>query len=160
WSFFESLWLSPYFVSDDGKCVAHLSWRYVDDPVPRKTDCIVFRNQDGPFRSYTFDELCPNPANTWLSGDGSIPNILQMEWYTEASQDGDLLRVSTTDLYEYTFSLSDGGIVRKRLLWGNLLYHPLRVLLLAGIGALAVVVLRRLIRYCRTRPRFTAINPT
>jgi hypothetical protein len=127
WSFSkEYFYESPIFLSNDGKVVAILAWKYMnldelDEQKRRqfwsKGKCIQFWNSEGEFKSYQFAELCPTPQKKdhWEGPIGDNGGI----WFTQAIQEDDTFRVQTTDSYEYTFSLKNGSILEKQLILKN-----------------------------------------
>jgi hypothetical protein len=138
------VWHYPFLLSNDGNVVVTLRWENVLEKHLADGTCIEFWNRDGVFKAYTFAELCPDPARTWICGSGQIGFFVRT-WYTQLDQDADTFHVRTTDLYEYTFSLADSQILSTRIVWVNLLYKPsfyVALLLLA-------VVVRRIVRYRR-----------
>jgi hypothetical protein len=67
-------------------------------------------------------------------------------WYDGAACDGGAFSVRTTDLYEHRFSLRDGRVVGRRLVWRKLAGKPVGVccalVSLASIWLMAVRVFR------------------
>lgn len=120
WTFSQSVGLGPFFLSDDGKIVVRLAWEFVGVEDLGDMTCIQFRNKDGVFKSYTFAELCPNPARPGLF-EPSPAGSFWRKWYYEAEQEPNSLRLQTSDLYEYTFSFADGSILGKQLVPSNFL---------------------------------------
>ncbi len=139
WSFGRSVWQEKHFVSDNGKVVAVVTWRYVQVNELDHATCIEFWNKRGKFREYKFAELCPNPARLfWESGPvGSF----WRKWYSVADSNENILRVRTTDQFEYRFSLDDGRILETKRIalpwWAWVLVATL------GVGmAITLVTLR------------------
>lgn len=120
WSFEGVIWLGPAFLADDGNSVAVISWEHVQVEGLREETCIRFRNKGGLLKSYTFGEICPNPRRQGWFERGPVGSFWRV-WYSNAEQKGNLLRVATTDLYEYTFSLENGSIVATRFQVGSFL---------------------------------------
>jgi hypothetical protein len=54
WSFSKPIWHAPFFLSNDGKVVTSAAWKFVRTYDLHDTDCVLFRNKDGVFRSYSF----------------------------------------------------------------------------------------------------------
>lgn len=110
WSFQRPVWLQKYFLANDGKTVAVVASHFVPSDNLHDGVCIEFWNETGKVREHTFAELCPNPARSFFEGPVGLH---WRKWYTEAESDGDMLRVKTTDEFEYEFSLEDGNIATR-----------------------------------------------
>jgi hypothetical protein len=150
WTFSKHVWHYPFLLSNDGLVVATLAWKYVKVETLDHATCLEFWNKDGIFKSYTFTEICPHPARTELVGIGPIGDFWRT-WYTDLEQDGDTFRVRTTDLYEYSFALTDGSIQRRWLIPSNLFYNVWFDLVLIAIMLVGIVWACR--RWRRNRRR-------
>ena len=115
WSFDRPVWQEQHFLSDDGRTVGVVAWRFVKLDELSDGVCVEFWNRDGLFREYTFAELCPNPGNFYIES-GPVGDFWR-KWYSRVDGDGTHLRVRTTDEYEYTFALDNGRIVEKSRIW-------------------------------------------
>jgi len=139
------VWLGPIFLSNDGKVVAAASWKFLQfDTAKSGETCLQFWNKDGNFKSYSFSEIASDPRRLGWFEVGPIGSFWRV-WYETAEQVEDSIQVSTTDLYEYTFSMEDGRIVNQTLLIVNLVRKPwawgLLLVLLVGL-----ILLRRRVR--------------
>jgi hypothetical protein len=144
WSFSADVWHAPFFLSNDGKVVAEPAWRHIRVQDVEKATCIRFWNRTGEFKTYSFAEVCPNPRSRGWFEVGPIGGFWRV-WYESVTQDGDTLRVMTTESYEHTFSMKDGSILSSRLVWENVLrgYWWVPFLLLVLIVGARVWVVRR-----------------
>jgi hypothetical protein len=126
-----------YYLSNDGKVLAYVHWRYVmKEDLPDDT-AIEFWNETGRFKAYTVGEVCPRPARARDDGPlGGPMGEPWRDWHRGAESDGDQLRVRTTDGYESAFSLADGSMLSRRrvTLWA---WMPV---ILAAVGLSAAVV--------------------
>ncbi len=151
WSFSKRVWHYPFLLANDGSVVATLAWEHVRVDDLDDADCVQFWKGSGIFKSYTFAQLCPAPARTSSVGVGPV-GVFWRTWYTDLQQDGDTFRVRTTDLFEYTFSLANGSITRRRLVPSNLLYKPwLSLGLLGGMVIVAAMVVWSSRQWWRSR---------
>jgi len=66
WSFDRTVWQEQHILSDDGRTVGLVSWRFVQLDELSDGVCVEFWNRDGLLREYTFAELCPHPANFYI----------------------------------------------------------------------------------------------
>jgi len=115
WSFDRRVWQEQHFLSDDGRTVGLVTWRFVQVDSLSDGVCVEFWNPTGLVRQYTFAELCPNPSEHYL--EWGPEGDFWRKWYSRVDGDGTHLRVRTTDEYEYTFALDDGRIVGKSRIW-------------------------------------------
>jgi hypothetical protein len=150
WSFDRSVWQEEHFLSDDGRMVALVAWRFVQlDKLPGGV-CVEFWNQTGLSRNYTFAELCPNPSDSYLEW-GPVGDFWR-KWYSQVDGDGTHLRVRTTDKYEYVFAMDDGRIVEKSRNWLPWwAWWVLSAFVICGVvGGMLILVRRR--RRAKLRP--------
>jgi hypothetical protein len=146
WSYSAPAWLGPVFLSNDGRVVAVLAWKHVQIDGLGPAECVGFWDRTGKFKSYTFGTLCPEPRSRWFFEVGPVGSFWRV-WYSSADQKGDELRVATTDLHEYTFSMKDGSILDERLLVMNLIRrYWLFGVLSVGLSVVAFVAVRRIRR--------------
>jgi hypothetical protein len=83
---------------------------------------IWLRSRPGVVLSYSLAQLCPDPARSSGVDPWYLPppcGESWRTWYDGAACDGGAFSVRTTDLYEYRFSLRDGRVVGRRLVWVN-----------------------------------------
>lgn len=149
WSFGKRVWLGPFLLSNDGTVVVTLAWKFVQADAMTEKDCIQFRGKDGIFRTYSFREICPNPARTSLVGIGPIGDFWRT-WHTDFEQGDTEFSVTTTDLYACRFDMASGDLIGRRIAWGNIRYKPLWWFLAAGILILVVLAARFLFRRWRS----------
>jgi hypothetical protein len=142
WSFTSPIWLGPIFLSDDGKVVAILAWEHVRAEDLDRKPCTRFWNEAGPLRSYSFAEICPNPRSRPFWEIGPIGPDWRV-WCGDVRQDGDNLLVPTTDLYEYTFSLKDGAITNRAIIWTNVLRKAMIPAAILALAAFTFWIVRR-----------------
>lgn len=143
WSFDRTVWQEQHFLSDDGRTVGLVTWRFVKLDELSDGVCVEFWNRDGLLREYTFAELCPHPANFYVES-GPVGDFWR-KWYSEVDANGTQLRVRTTDEFEYVFAFEDGQIVKKSRTgvpyWAWWLLPVL--LVAAGAGGIAMIMSRR-----------------
>jgi hypothetical protein len=108
WSWDGGVW-GEHFLSNDGKVVALVTWRFVTVNELATGACVEFWDRTGRFRTYTFAELCAHPSR--ILGTGPVGDSWR-EWYSGAMGDGDTVQVRTTDEFEYVFSMEDGRILQ------------------------------------------------
>jgi hypothetical protein len=147
WSFDRAVWQETHLLSDDGKVVAVVAWRFVQVSETPDGVCIEFWNDLGMFKKYTFADVCPHPRRYWLE-PGPVGSFWRT-WYSEVEGDGAALRVRTTDEFEYVFAMDDGRILqatRIRLPWWSWW-----ALFLLGAGGIAVFF----VLWCRRKGRRT-----
>ena len=136
WSFKRRVWQEKHFLSNDGKVVAVVTWRFVPADSLGDGVCVEFWDQTGKIREYPFAELCPHPAHCFFDGP-----FLWREWFSEAEGDGATLRVCTTDEYEYVFAMDDGRILKTARV--GLPWWFGWALLSLGLGGIVWFVIRR-----------------
>lgn len=167
WSFKERLEFDKAFLSDDGTALAAFYRPYVHDHALGNAVCVKFWNKDNS-RAYAFAELAADPAREsameyWPVGWWSPGSVNPRKWYTTLEQEGDTIRVRTTDLYEYTFSIADGTIIESRLLLFNLRYKLWFCLLLVVLIVGTFVFFARRMRrkqVVSTEPRQPSAPPS
>jgi hypothetical protein len=113
WSFSEPAGIAPILLSDDGRVVATVDWMYVKAEDIADTTAVVFWNRDGQFRAYPLKELCPDPPKTQDVGVGPIGDFWRT-WYTDVTDDGESLTISTTRGMAYRFRFVDGILLERR----------------------------------------------
>ncbi len=135
WGFSSGVWQEKHFLSDDGKVVAIVDWRYVQVDSLNDTVCVEFWNRNGKFREYTYAELCPAPARSYPF-EGPV-GFFWRKWYSEVESTGDTLRVRTTDEFEYIFALDDGRILEThRIGLPNWAWWAIWIIVGSGIAML------------------------
>lgn len=139
WSFDCHVWQEKHFLSNDGRVVAIVSWRFVQVDEIEGGVCIEFWNDTGKFKEYGFAEVCPHPRRYWLE-PGPVGSFWRI-WYSEAEGNGVALRVRTTDEFEYMFAMDDGRIVETTRV--GLPWWSWWALLLFGVGGIAVFFVTR-----------------
>lgn len=126
WSFPHHVGLSRFFLSDDGKTVAVVAWRYVS-VLNLEGDAVELWNAKGRFRAYSFGELVAHPASSGFRGPiGPHWRI----WVEKAFVDGGKLKVVTTGPFAYTFDLVSGRIASRSLAATGALSWALGILFL------------------------------
>ncbi|MBM4071596.1 MAG: hypothetical protein FJ271_22085 [Planctomycetes bacterium] len=121
WSFAQPLGIGEVFLSDNGKVVAIVAWRFAHG----EGDCVTFRNNTGTIKSYPFAEICPNPRVKLPFEPGPI-GVVSFIWRNEhflRDEIEDTFQVTTTGWHEYIFSMKTGEIVARRFLPGNVIYR-------------------------------------
>jgi hypothetical protein len=150
WSFSAPVWQSPFFLSDDGRVAASLAWQHIRVQDIEEMGAVWFWDRTGKFQSYAMADLCPYPRRQGLFEVGPIGSFWRV-WCDEVEQDGDTLRIRTTDRYEYLFSMKDGQIIARRLVWTVFL----RRYWYYGAAALSLVLLLFVGVRTRRRRRLT-----
>jgi hypothetical protein len=139
----------PVFLSNDGKVAAMLTPQFVLEEEVGSISCLHFWGPQGILKSYRFAELCPDP-DIPRAEDKGPPGDNWLMWYRQISHAGESFTIQTTDLYEYTFSLRDGRILRRSLVWKNLLVKSWFYVGIGLVGLTALIAVQ-LIRYRRQK---------
>jgi hypothetical protein len=159
WSFSEDCYHeAPAFLSNDGKVAATLMAPFLLEGESGSVSCVRFWNPQGRLKTYHLADLCPDP-DTCRPKDRGPAGGNWLIWFRETGHFDDTFVIRTTDLYEYTFSLKDGGIIRQNLMWGNLLVKTWFYVAL-GLAGLSILSIIWLIRYRRQQRRSPENQPT
>jgi len=129
--------------------VVTFAWRHLKQEYIQEIDkAVAFRSAEGIIRQYALSDLCSYPADTFYVG-GPIGDFWRT-WYTDIEEGPKSFKLYTTGLYAYEFSMKDGSIVKKAILYENIRYWYgiiLVVLLLAVTSVGSSVLLYT--RICR-----------
>src|SRR5947209_15477956 len=72
WAFDRPVWQEQHFLSDDGRVVAVVSWRFVQVDDVASAAGVEFWGRAGRFRAFPVGELCPDPATLGMLGFGPV----------------------------------------------------------------------------------------
>jgi hypothetical protein len=159
WSFSEDCYhQAPAFVSNDGQVAATLTPQFILDGEAGSVSGIRFWGPQGRLKTYRLADLCPDPDNARPKDRGPAGDGWRV-WYREIDHVGDTFVIQTTDLYQYTFSLRDGEILRQNVIWERLLLKPWFYFVL-GLGGLVIWTVVMCIRCRREKRRMAGHQPS
>lgn len=118
WEFQLRVWHFPFVLSNDGKTVAVVAWKHVQEEALNTEDCITFFSADGTKTGVSFKDVYPDPPKTSAVGVGPIGDFWRT-WYQSVESKGDLLVIHTTGGGEAIFELNRHSLVSKK----NIGYH-------------------------------------
>jgi len=134
WEFECPVWHNPFVLSDDGRTVAVVTWKHIQEQRLDKADAVTLYRSTGSLGGFGFDRVFPKPPKTSKVFEGGPVGEDWRTWYDEVTCDGRTLIIHRTD----------GGFAQVDLnkgLLGDVAGGPskLPLLLLIGIAAIAVI---------------------